>query len=165
MLVISIYNCYNLYGDNMLKLDNFILEEYDENFHNNILNRLQADNNTKKYLGDLKFSIMMIKKRKLENNINKFYIAYYNKYPIGFISITYKDDEYQISYSILNKYRNQNLGSLLLQEFSEAIFERYYNVNELILKIENDNIGSKKVADLAGYNQIDNNTFTQRRKQ
>lgn len=164
MLVISIYNCYNLYGDNMLNLDNFILEEYDENFHNNILNRLQADNNAKKYLGDLKFSIMMIKKRKLENNINKFYIAYYNNYPIGFISITYKDKSYQISYSILNEYRNQNLGSLLLQEFSEAIFERYYNVNELILKIENDNIGSKKVADLAGYEQIDNNTFTQRRK-
>lgn len=148
----------------MLKLDNFILEEYNHNIHNNILNKLQIDQNTKKYLGDLKFSILMIEKRKLENNINNAYIAYYNDYPIGFISITYSEELYQISYSILPEYRKQNLGSLLLQEFSEVIFQKYPNIDELTLKIKEHNIGSRNVASLSGFEQIDNETFTQRKK-
>lgn len=148
----------------MLKLDNFILEEYNHNIHSNILNKLQMDENTKKYLGDLRFAILMIEKRKLESNINNAYIAYYNDYPIGFISITYSEELYQISYSILPEYRKQNLGSLLLQEFSEVLFEKYANINELTLKIKEHNIGSKSVANLSGFEQIDNETFSQRRK-
>lgn len=147
----------------MLKLDNFILEEYNYN-HNNILNQLQIDQNTKKYLGDLKFTITMIKKRNIENNINKAYIAYYNNYPIGFITVSYMEESYQISYAILPEYRKQNLGSLLLQEFSEALFQKYSNIDELVLKIKDDNIGSKNVARLAGFEESAKESFTQKRK-
>jgi len=147
----------------MLKLDNFVLEEYNYT-HNKIIEELQIDQNTKKYLGDLKFTISMIKKRNLENNIDKAYVAYYNNYPIGFITISYMDEKYQISYAILPEYRKQNLGSLLLQEFSEAIFQEYSNIDELILKIKEDNIGSQNVAELAGFEKSAKETFTQRKK-
>lgn len=148
----------------MLKLDNFILEEYNSSIHNDILDKLQIDQNTKKYLGDLKFAITMIKKRNLENTINKAYIAYYNNYPIGLITISYIEESYQISYAILPEYRKQNLGSLLLQEFGEALFEKYSNIDELTLKIKEHNTGSKNVAKLAGFEESAKETFTQQRK-
>lgn len=143
-----------------MELDNFILKEF-QNFNNehiNIINELKVNEEIKKYLGNLDFMINAINKRKIENICNNIFIAYYNDYPIGIITLTYFDDTYQISYGILNKFRKQNLASLLLQEFSEKVFE-IYDIEKLVLKINSDNIGSQKVALLAGYEKENINTF------
>ncbi len=150
-----------------LNLDNFILEEYNTNYsnHKEVLEQLSCDQETKKYLGNLQYTIQKINQRKAINNLNFAWIAYYKDgSPIGFLTLSYMEASYQISCSILPEYRRQNLGALLLQEATEKIFEEYQQIEEIILKIDQKNIGSIKMADLAGYSRENETTFREKRR-
>lgn len=166
-----------------LKLDNFDLYEYDNSLeHQEIIRRIE-ESDPNNYLGNIKYAITKINQRKQENPNNFVFIAYYNDYPIGYISITYLDNKYQVSAGTLPEYRKQNLSSLLLEEFSERILDyksikefiqKYDNginskmyeegltkepIDELVLKIDSTNAASHKVVELVGYEQVDNTTF------
>ena len=108
-----------------LILDNFTLIEYDPNRseQKHIVDRLKQEPAVNKYLGDLQYLALRIAQRKEENKYNLLFLAYYDENPIGIISLTYLEESYQISSALFKEYRGQNLGSLLLQEFSEKIFE------------------------------------------
>lgn len=144
-----------------MKLDNFYLEPYQNGNveHRSVVISLCNDPNGKKYLGNLEFHIQMIEKRKEDDLHNQAFIAYYgddyDSIPVGFISLSVHQGSYEISYGILPQYRKQNLGSLLLQEFSEQLLELYPEIMELILVISDLNEGSKSVANLAGYEKKD----------
>lgn len=150
----------------MIELENFILEEYNKNNneHTEVIYNLNKDQNVKKYLGNINYSIERISERKKENKYNKAFIPYYNNYPVGYISLSYINSEFQISYGILNEYRKQNLAALLLEEFSEYLLENYQDIEELILKIKEDNIGSIKVAELADYYKESNEKYSRNRR-
>lgn len=150
----------------MIELENFILEEYNKNSneHIEVISNLNKDQNVKKYLGNINYSIERINERKKENKYNKAFISYYNNYPVGYISLSYIGSEFQISYGILNEYRKQNLAALLLEEFSEYLLENYQDIEELILKIKEDNIGSIKVAELADYYKESNEKYKRNRR-
>ena len=108
-----------------MKLDNFRLEEYDvySMEHNRVLKEI-SDAASLKYLGDLDFHVKRVYERGNKNGgLNEVFIAYYNELPVGFISITHKDFGYEIASGIIPKERGAHLGELLLQEFSEKIFE------------------------------------------
>lgn len=140
-----------------MKLDNFELKEYD---YNNLdireaIVKLNNDKQVRKFMGYLNLYIDYINKSK--NDMNKLYFAYYNDYIIGFISIYLVEDKYEISYAILPEYRNEYLASLLLQEFSEELFSQHKDLDCIYLQINQENIGSKKVAELVGY-QKDSST-------
>lgn len=149
-----------------MKLDFFELQEYDFNNlnHRSVIIELYNDKDSRKYLGDLSYSIEMINKRKENNFLNNAFIAYRNNNPIGYISITTKENNYEISYGILPKYRGENLGMLLLQDFSLNIFKENKNIDELSLIISKDNIKSRKTAISAGYYQENENKFSMRCK-
>ncbi len=146
-------------------LDNFQLEEFnrENNEHREVLEKLNKDQGVKRYLGDINYSIERINKRYCENRFNKAFIPYYNEYPIGYISLSYIDDEYQISCGILNEFRKENLASLLLEEFSDYLLNNYEEIDKLTAKIESDNIGSIKAASLASYSEEDRNKYIRRR--
>ena len=148
-----------------MELDNFYLAEYDgKNIdHKTTIIELENDKNGKQYLGNLEYHIAAVNRRKEESRCNHAYVAYYADIPIGFISITNKNESYQISYGIRPKSRGEHLGALLLQEFSEKMFEIYPEIDKLTLIINNLNTGSKKTADLAGYTQENSVRHTQRR--
>lgn len=148
-----------------MELDNFFLSEYDtKNIdHKTTIIELENDTEGRKYLGNLEYHIDMVNKRQEENRCNHAYIAYYNDTPIGFISITNKDESYQISYGIRPKNRGEYLGALLLQEFSEKMYEVYPEINTLTLIINDLNTGSRKTADLAGYTQENRVRYTQKK--
>lgn len=148
-----------------VNLDNFILEEYDQNNreHREVISHLGKDQGVKKYLGNINYSIEKINFRKNENFHNGAFIPYYNDYPIGYLSLSYIHDEYQISYGILSEFRKQNLASLLLEEFSDYLLSNDLEIDQLILKIEQDNIGSRKVADLAGYTPNSTTKYSRKR--
>lgn len=148
-----------------MELDNFFLAEYDDaNIdHKTVAIELENDSDGRNYLGNLEYHINMVNKRKEESPCNHAYIAYYDDIPIGFISITTKDESYQISYGIRPRNRGEYLGSMLLQEFSEKMFEVYKEINTLTLIINNLNSGSKKTAALAGYTQENKVRHTQKR--
>lgn len=169
----------------IIKLDNFILYEYNNcQEHQNVINEIEASD-PKGYLGNLRYTIRKINERKQDNPNNYAFIAYYNDYPIGYISITYLDNKYQIAGGTLPQYRRQNLSSLLLDEFSEKILdykgiekmlEKFdtnnefdkdiykegiseLDVDELVLKIDPTNTSSHKVAELLGYEKVDTTTY------
>ena len=148
-----------------MKLDNFNLEEYDKTNVDHKTTVIEIGNDTlgRDYLGDLEYHIACINKRKENSLINYAYIAYYDIEPVGFISISSKENGYEISYGIRPKYRGEHLGALLLQEFTERVFEKYDNIDEIKLIISNVNTGSKKTALLAGYEKKNSSTYTQRR--
>lgn len=150
-----------------LELDNFILYEYnDSSEHRYVIEQIQSSD-PNKFLGNLKFHIAMINRRKEENGLNCAYIAYYkgleeiDNYPVGFIGLSNVDESYQVSYGTLPQFRKQNLSSLLLQEFSEKILE-ITKIEQLVLKIDSNNMASQKVANLVGYEQTDETTYKMR---
>lgn len=147
-----------------MELDNFILEEYNEysKIHSEVMNILCSDVATKKYLGNLKYAVSRINLRKIDDNCNAFYIAFYNDEPIGYISLTNIDGYFQVSSSILPEFRGQHFAALLLEEFSEKVFEVYNYINKIDLVIDAKNIGSIKSAELADY-KLEDNKYSRRR--
>lgn len=148
-----------------LILDNFTLIEYDPNRSEQkyLVDRLKQEPAVNKYLGDLQYMALRIAQRKEENQYNLLFLAYYDEDPIGFISLTYLDESYQISSALFKEYRGQNLGSLLLQEFSEKVFEEF-PIDKLVLKINSENIAGQKAAELVGYDKEDSTTYAMNRR-
>lgn len=148
-----------------MKLDNFNLVEYDKNNveHKTTVIEISNDSLGREYLGDLEYHIACINRRKEDNFLNYAYIAYYDENPVGFISIFSRETGYEVSYGLRPKYRGEYLGALLLQEFTEKIFESFKQVDEIKLFINNVNTGSKKTALLAGYEKKSSTTYAQRR--
>lgn len=148
-----------------MQLDNFDLEEYDRNNieHKTVVIELENDKNGKQYLGNIEYQVDAINIRREEDMANRTYIAYYDMKPVGYISLTHKKDLYEISYGIRPKCQGERLGALLLQEFSEKVFEDYEKIDELTLMINTQNTSSKKTAELAGYTQETSTRHSQRR--
>ena len=144
-----------------IELDNFILEEYNEKNieHRSTIIELQNDLSSQKYLGDINYSLIKLE----ENKKNKAYISYYNEVPIGYISLFVINNNYEISYGILPKYRKQNLGALLLEEFSEKLFDIYLDIDKLSLQINQSNIGSIKLAKLADFKKENSTKYSRER--
>jgi len=136
-----------------MELDSFILEKYysSRKLHQEIITSLMQSQNSE-YLGNIHYMIESIYKRKAYDfrHLNEVFIAYYNDYPVGLISITYLNERQEISIGILEKYRHQYLGSLLTFEFMEKIFELYPDINELYGVIDGKNINSQKMAKKIG---------------
>lgn len=149
-----------------MDLDNFNLEEYSPlNIgHKTVIIKLYNDINSRKYLGDLEYAISSINQRKESDYLHNYaYIAYYNERPIGYISLAHKEKTYEVTYGIIPEERGYHLGSLLLQEFTEKVFEEIKDIDKLTLIINHLNTGSINTAKLAGYNQEEKNRFTKRR--
>jgi len=149
-----------------LELDNFMLYEYNDSAeHRYVIEQIESTD-PNKFLGDIRLHIVMINKRKEENPLNCAYIAYYkglepiDDYPVGFMGLSYLDGCYQISGGTMPQFRKQNLSSLLLQEFSEKIIE--ITGEEVVIKVDPNNIASQKVAGLVGYEQTNNTTYKMR---
>ncbi len=148
-----------------LELENFFLLEFDfqNETHHNVLNKIESTKEGKHFLGNINYAITKINQRKEKTPYNIAYIVYYLDDPMGYISLTYFDNAYQISYGITPEYRGQYLGSLLLMEFSDKLFELFPEIEKLTLKINDLNIGSIKLAEKVGYEKQDKETYTQRR--
>ena len=95
--------------------------------------------------------------------VNVLYIAVYNDRPVGFISLVHKDFGYEVISGMLPRERGQRLGALLLQEFSEKIFEKYDSIDKLFLKIDEKNLSAIKTALLVGFKRLNGETYVMER--
>ena len=148
-----------------MELDNFFLAEYDPRNidHKTVIIKLENADLKDKYLGNLEYHIEKTNKRREYNRCNHAYISYYDDIPIGFISIYTENDSYQISYGIIPERRQEYLGALLLQEFSEKMYEVYPEIGNLTLTIKPNNEASRKLAKLVGFERQNTVKYTQRR--
>ena len=157
--------CYDINGD-VMKLDNFLLEDYNEfdDVHRNVISMIN-DIQANRFLGDLEYHIKRVyARRENDSRCNNVYIAFYDDRPIGFISISHKDFGYEIASGILPSERGKHLGALLLQEFSEKIFELYQDIDKVVLKINPNNRSGIKAANLVGFQENDDGLFVQKRR-
>lgn len=136
-----------------MELDFFKLEEFStvNKNHVNLIEELMRDSNVKEFLGNIKFMIQMIYKRKDENHRDNMYIAKKNGEYIGFISLSIIEDRYEVSIGILPEFRGQNLGYLLTQDFIEHVFIKYPEIDNIYARINSNNEASKKTALLSGF--------------
>jgi len=140
-----------------MDLEHFVLEKYDFNnyFHKLTVILMSNDYDVCKYIGNIDILIEEINNNSLENNYDCFYIVYKKDSvnPIGFISFRFSKDTniYYIIYGILPKERGNKLSSLLLREFTEYIFNKYLEVEEVTLQINKSNLISMKTALSSGY--------------
>ena len=145
-------------------LDNFVLEEYNASNlqHREVIERLNQDKESKKYLGDLFYAIQKNSKRSEEDisKLNKTFISYYNEYPIGYFAIYTIHYEYQVSCGLLEEYREQYLASLLLEEASTYFLSEYIDINEIFAIIDKENIASQNSALRAGYERIEEEKYS-----
>ena len=106
-------------------LDNFVLEDYDEFDYNHkcTIMELSDDIDARNYLYDVKGKMDAVKRRSEDNPLNLAYVAFYNDYPIGIITLSYINREYYISYgicqsianSIWHRYCYKNLVNIYLR--------------------------------------------------
>ena len=139
----------------MVKIDFFELEpysKYDFN-HNRVIDELSIDYRASKYLGDIRFMIQMIEKRKAENHIDEMYMAIKNGEYVGFISLSVIENRYEVSIGLLPKFRGENLAVLLTTDFVEHVFEWYPELDEVYAKIDPNNTASIKAAINSGFEQ------------
>lgn len=148
-----------------MKLDNFYLEDYNKYnpLHEEVLSLVDNQLRSKLFLGDVNQIAKRTDERYQENFKDRFYIAYYNDEAIGFITLNLMGDNFEISSGIIPAFQGQHLGPLLLQEFSEKIFEINKDIDKLYLHINEKNIAGQKSARLAGFEHEAGNRYSMRR--
>lgn len=150
-----------------MRLDNFKLEKYDKYsyIHKKVIEEIEGNY----FLGNLEMHVDMVSRRKEEDySHNDIYIAFYGDddygyRPVGFISLNHKEFGYEVVSGLLPEERGYHLGPMLLQEFSEKIFEVKSDIDELVLKINSKNHSGIRSALLAGYEKVDDECYVMRR--
>ena len=144
--------------DNNIKISLFNLELFDinNNSHNILFDELWNDDNTKKYLFD---------RREFINNIimgdgtyNCIYLIKLGDEYIGFVSLYYIDNTYEICDGIINRFRNRGYSKMILTEFSKYVFDNT-DINKLYCYIDKDNIASIKSALKVGFDNVDDKEY------
>ena len=124
-----------------IQLPSFYLEEYQEDnpLHIKLIKELNKDSLVHKHLGSINISIEYTKSQQDKGKIDIIYTAFINTVPFAVIMLNYYEEIYEVSYAVLPEYRNNHLGSSLLQEFSNYILQNYDFIAELTLIIPNIN--------------------------
>lgn len=144
-----------------IKLKDFYLEKYQSynDVHNMVINTLNSEKYSQKYLGDLKYLITKINQRYAENYIDSLYITYKNDSPIGFITLVLRKEKYEVDIGILPNERQKHYAKLLTEEFVQKAFELYPNIDKIYLQIDVDNSVSQTIANKMGYIKEQNNCY------
>ena len=131
----------------------FELEEYDEyNWkHRSTVIALCNDDNVRRYFYDFDRYVTNIVEHGKDNGINKAYIVLKKDKIVGMIMIDYLDYKYYISYALLPSKRHENLGTVLLGDFIEYLFQINADINNVYLEINASNIASIKTALNVGF--------------
>lgn len=141
-----------------IRIPTFNLELYDLNntAHIDVLNELWTDNDTNKYLYD---------KDKFINNIlngddkyNSIYIVSIDSTYIGFVSLYFYDNTYEVSNGILKDFRGRGYSTKLIKEFCEYVFDNT-NINKLYAYIDEKNISSIKSAIKVGFSNTNGKEY------
>lgn len=141
-----------------LRLSHFNYELYDNSnkTHLDFFDELWLDEETNKYLYNKEDFINNIIKG--TNEYDCIYLVKIKEKIIGFVSIYYSDNTYEISDGILPRYRGNSYSAILLNEFSSYIFSNT-NIDTLYGYIEKNNNSSIKSALKNGFVQTNEKEY------
>ena len=117
--------------------------------HREIIDKLNNDLASRTYLGSNLYDNIANTIRLSEEDIrNGFYIVKVDDIEVGIISLTNRGkntDTFEIDIGIIPEYRHQGLAELISNTFTDFIFKRFDNINELYVKIDKRNKNSIKL--------------------
>lgn len=143
-----------------IKLDDFSLEEFDENNKEHLLmiQKLDFDFLINKYLimEDDSYKDIIDYYRLFNNDdiYNKAYLIRLlsSNELIGTLELDGPKDNLYINYSILKEYRNKGLGTRIMRELTIKLLKE---IQSICLLIKEDNVASKNLALSVGFKRIE----------
>lgn len=154
-----------------MKLNNFDLITFDlENKeHLTLLERTIKSNGSELISGDIKRFVERNIELNKKDNITNCYIIENNNSFIGLAFLNYhpeekKDEkilseEIEIGLGILPEFRGKHLGSQFEKEFSEYLLNKYPQFNEVVARIDNNNLKSINAVKKAGFEHIEGEEY------
>ena len=155
----------------MIKLNVFTLERlsnYNKD-HRKMVNELKEDVGVRRYIStNLEGYIESLEEKSKDKNDNLIgmNVAYLNRkdgnIPVGLIGLDKFDSKYSIVYALLEKYRGENLGLILLQDYA------YHLVDDLGIErvyeyIDKNNTNSINDSKITGFKNINDDTYVLKR--
>ena len=157
-------------------LDNFEFINFDLNDKNHIifLDKIISSPNSEINSRDIKRFVRRNIERNKKDKITNCFIVKYNSNLIGLSFLNYHPEEIrdnkilleeiEIGLGLLPEYRGQGLGSLFEKEFSDYLLNLYPRFNEVVARIDKNNIGSINAIMKAGFIKITEGEYHFKRK-
>lgn len=154
-----------------MKLNNFDLIAFDlENKeHLTLLERTIKSNGSELISGDIKRFVERNIELNKKDNITNCYIIENNNSFIGLAFLNYHpeekrdekilSEEIEIGLGILPEFRGKHLGSQFEKEFSEYLLNKYPQFNEVVARIDNNNLKSINAVKKAGFEHIEGEEY------
>lgn len=154
-----------------MKLNNFDLITFDlENKeHLILLEKIIKSNGSELISGDIKRFVERNIELNKKDNITNCYIIENNNSFIGLAFLNYHpeekrdekilSEEIEIGLGILPKFRGKHLGSQFEKEFSEYLLNKYPQFNEVVARIDNNNLKSINAVKKAGFEHIEGEEY------
>lgn len=154
-----------------MKLNNFDLITFDlENKeHLILLEKIIKSNGSELISGDIKRFVERNIELNKKDNITNCYIIENNNSFIGLAFLNYHpeekrdekilSEEIEIGLGILPEFRGKHLGSQFEKEFSEYLLNKYPQFNEVVARIDNNNLKSMKAVKKAGFEHIEGEEY------
>ncbi len=156
--------------------DNFelIIFDLENKEHLIFLDKIINSPNSELISRDVKRFVKRNIEKNKEDNITNCYIVKYNNELIGLSFLNYHPkekrdneillEEIEIGLGLLPKFRGKGLGSLFEKEFSEYLLNLYPQFNEVVARIEEDNINSINAIKKAGFEHYKDDQYYYKRK-
>lgn len=154
-----------------MKLNNFDLITFDlENKeHLILLEKIIKSNGSELISGDIKRFVERNIELNKKDNITNCYIVENNNSFIGLAFLNYHpeekrneellSEEIEIGLGILPEFRGKHLGSQFEKEFSEYLLNKYPQFNEVVARIDNNNLKSINAVKKAGFEHIEGEEY------
>ena len=137
--------------------------------HLTLLERTIKSNGSELISGDIKRFVERNIELNKKDNITNCYIIENNNSFIGLAFLNYHpeekrdekilSEEIEIGLGILPEFRGKHLGSQFEKEFSEYLLNKYPQFNEVVARIDNNNIKSINAVKKAGLEHIDGEEY------
>lgn len=154
-----------------MKINNFDLITFDlENKeHLTLLEKIIKSNGSELISGDIKRFVERNIELNKKDNITNCYIIENNNSFIGLAFLNYHpeekrnektlSEEIEIGLGILPEFRGKHLGSQFEKEFSEYLLNKYPQFNEVVARIDNNNLKSINAVKKAGFEHIEGEEY------
>ena len=99
----------------------------------------------------------------VENDNNKIGLAFLNYHPKEERNGVILQEEIEIGLGLLPEYSGKHLGTLFQKEFREYLLDKYKNFNEIVARVDDDNIKFKKAVMNSGFIHIQDDEYHYKR--
>ena len=100
----------------------------------------------------------------IDNDNNKIGLAFLNYHPKKEYNGVMLPEEIEIGLGLLPEYRGKRFGTLFEKEFSEYLLNKYQNFNEIVARVDDDNIKSKTDVMNSGFVHIQDDEYHYKRR-